>query len=58
MDKKDLEIALEKQVPRKVKELDDEYGYFICSNCDKVIAYDNDYREHKYCLNCGQKLDW
>jgi len=50
--------ALEKQIPKEFTSLDQDYGYFECSNCDHVINYGEDYTEHNYCLNCGQRLDW
>lgn len=50
--------AVEKQKPKKPKELDAEYGYFICDNCGGAIAYTDDFKSHKYCLNCGQKIDF
>ncbi len=49
--------ALKKQTPKKVKDIDDNYSYFECS-CGFTVGYMNDFREHKYCLDCGQKLDW
>lgn len=50
--------ALEKQMPMKPSKVNDEYGFFVCSNCGGCIGYTNDRGEHKYCLMCGQKLDW
>lgn len=50
--------ALEKQVPRKPIEVDEDLGYFVCGNCNFTVGYTNEKEEHKYCLNCGQKLDW
>ena len=50
--------AVEKQRTKKPKELDAEYGYFICGNCGGAIAYTDDFKSHKYCLNCGQKIDF
>lgn len=50
--------AVEKQKPKKTKELDIEYGYFICGNCGGAIAYTDDFTSHKYCLNCGQAIQW
>lgn len=58
MNKKDIKIALEKQIPKKVKAIEDDFGYFICGNCEHYIYYEDCYDAHKYCLNCGQKLDW
>ena len=50
--------AVEKQRTKKPKELDTEYGYFICGNCGGAIAYTDDFKSHKYCLNCGQAIQW
>ena len=50
--------AVEKQKAKKPKELDTEYGYFICGNCGGAIAYTDDFKSHKYCLNCGQAIEW
>jgi len=47
-----------KAIPKKVTLLNQDYGYFECSTCDHVINYGEDYTEHNYCLNCGQRLDW
>ena len=50
--------AVEKQKPKKPKELDTEYEYFICGNCGGAIACTDDFKSHKYCLNCGQAINW
>ena len=50
--------AVENQKLKKPKELDTEYGYFICGNCGGAIACTDDFKNHKYCLNCGQAIDW
>ena len=50
--------AVEKQKPKKPKELDTEYEYFICGNCGGAIACTDDFKSHKYCLNCGQAIQW
>ena len=50
--------AVEKQKPKKPKELDTEYEYFICGNCGGAIACTDDFKSHKYCLNCGQAICW
>jgi len=47
-----------KSLPKKVKELNTDYGYFVCNTCDSTVGYSEDYREHHYCLNCGQELSW
>ena len=50
--------ALGKQIPKEFTLLNQDYGYFECSTCDHAINYGEDYTEHNYCLNCGQRLDW
>lgn len=51
--------ALEKQIPMKSTEINDECGYFECPACgDLIYAEGARFEEHKYCLSCGQKLDW
>ena len=51
--------ALKKQIPMKSTEINDECGYFECPACgDLIYAECARFEEHKYCLSCGQKLDW
>lgn len=57
--------ALEKQIPRKVNNLNEMYldfgvgkkikvgAYGNCPNCNYYIDIVS-----KYCTRCGQKLDW
>lgn len=49
--------ALERHIPKKPK-LDDEMGCFECTACGGLIGYMDDPKSHKYCLMCGQALDW
>lgn len=53
----ECKMAVEKQIPKKPKEIDEEYGYFICGNCGGAIGFTDDFKSHKYCLNCGQAID-
>lgn len=53
-----VEQALDKTEEIKPTELNENMGYFTCGSCSAVIAYLDDYDSHKYCLSCGQKLDW
>lgn len=50
--------ALEKQIPKKPREIEKEYSYFVCDNCGAVIYCSDDFESHKYCLNCGQAIQW
>lgn len=51
-------ITLKKQIPKELititKEANGrEFKLYFCSSCYVKIE-----SEYKYCLNCGQKLDW
>lgn len=52
------EALILKDLPLKPKELDTDCGYFVCPVCDFTVGYTDEYKTHKYCLNCGQKLNW
>lgn len=43
--------ALEKQMPKKVIETD----WIYCPNCKRPLDV---IQKYKYCVICGQKLDW
>lgn len=47
--------ALEKQIPKMVRELDDTKTLYcaVCTSCQYLV-----YRNQRYCDGCGQKLDW
>jgi NADH pyrophosphatase NudC (nudix superfamily) len=49
--------SLKKEIPL-IAHTEEEMGYFICPACDMAVSYLNDKEEHKYCLNCGQKIKW
>lgn len=49
--------AVEKQKAKKSIDYDEDLGYFKCPSCGCVIMAD-EFLDHKYCLNCGQKLEW
>jgi hypothetical protein len=51
-----LKQALQRNEPMKVTFYKiDETDVFDCHNCKTTIYFD-DYKDHKYCMNCGQKL--
>jgi len=54
----ECKIAVEKQRPKKPINPDDDYGTFKCPNCNGLIFTEDRFETHKYCLLCGQKLDW
>lgn len=51
--------AIKKQMPKKVKIADHDFGYFECPSCGSQI-YDSSgyFLDHKFCLSCGQALDF
>lgn len=54
----EVQDALKKQEPMKPFMEDVSYGFYTCTSCDGEIRYSGDYKNHKYCLLCGQKFDW
>ena len=48
--------ALEKQIPKEPTICDDDV--FICPTCKTYIFVSDEFESHKFCLNCGQALDW
>lgn len=53
-----IDVLAEKQIPKKPRLNDSDYSYFECDSCGTAIAYTFEPEEHKYCLHCGQALDW
>lgn len=54
----ECKISVEKQRPKKPINPDDDYGTFKCPNCNGLIFTEDRFETHRYCLLCGQKLDW
>lgn len=50
--------ALEKQVPQKPSYIDNDANYFDCPACGEAIYSTDSLSTHKYCLECGQAIDW
>jgi hypothetical protein len=47
--------ALEKRIPKKITFTDDLYRMAICPCCENEFITHTGF---KYCLYCGQALDW
>ena len=45
-------------MPDERRELDTDHGYFVCQVCGFTVGYCEEYKDHRYCMNCGQKIDW
>lgn len=48
--------AVEKQKPKKPRDIEYDYSYFICPNCGEGIYVSDNFESHKFCLNCGQAI--
>ena len=49
--------AIEKHRPKKPRNIEYDYSYFVCPNCGEGIYVSEDFESHKFCLNCGQAID-
>ena len=47
-----LEVAVEKKMPKKVREID---GMLVCPDCETYVGVKG-CLEHQYCPECGQKV--
>ena len=52
--------ALERNEPMKIKQTSSEqdFSLFDCPNCETTMYYESEPHDWKYCIECGQKLDW
>ena len=48
----------ERDTAKAPTEVDEYFGYYECQNCGMAIYASDRLESHKYCLNCGQKLEW
>lgn len=48
----------ERDTAKAPKEVSEEYGYFECPSCGDAIYASDNFESHKFCLNCGQRLEW
>lgn len=48
----------ERDTAKAPTEVDEYFGYYECPNCGMAIYASDRLESHKYCLNCGQKLEW
>ena len=51
-------MELKERDTAKVAEKYDYYGYFECLSCGEAIYAGDDFESHKFCKNCGQRLQW
>ena len=50
--------AVEKQKPMKPDEVDYDFNYYKCQVCGGYIWSTDNVNKHRYCLECGQKIEW
>lgn len=55
-----VEQTLKRNEPMKVTQTSNEqdFSLFDCPNCGTTMYYVNDLEDFKFCIECGQKLDW
>lgn len=39
-------------------DIENNYGFFVCPSCGNSIYASDDFKSHKFCLNCGQRIRW
>ena len=39
-------------------DIDEDYGFFTCQSCGESIYAIDDFKSHKFCMNCGQRIRW
>lgn len=50
--------AVEKQKAKKPEVIDQDFDYYKCPVCGEYIWATDNINDHKYCLNCGQAIQW
>ena len=52
-----MELA-ERDTAKAPVDIDEEFDMYVCPSCNMAIGAMGDREEHKFCLNCGQRLRW
>ena len=48
----------ERDAARSPIDINEDYGFFTCPSCGEAIYASDDFKSHKFCLNCGQRIRW
>ena len=48
----------ERDTAKAPVDINEEFDMYVCPSCNMAIGAMGDREEHKFCLNCGQKLNW
>lgn len=54
----EIQELKERDTEKAPTKVSDEYGYFECPSCGMAIYASDNFESHKFCLNCGQRLEW
>lgn len=49
---------VERDTAKSPIDIEDNYGFFVCPSCGNLIYASDDFESHKFCLNCGQRIQW
>lgn len=49
---------VERDTAKAPVDIDEEFDMYVCPSCNMAIGAMGDREEHKFCLNCGQRLKW
>ena len=58
---KSLEMAikaLEKQIPKKMNDIDEYEGDELCGFCPRCNKLQSNLLSKNFCGDCGQRIDW
>jgi predicted RNA-binding Zn-ribbon protein involved in translation (DUF1610 family) len=48
----------ERDTAKAPVDIDEEFDMYVCPSCNMAIGAMGDREEHKFCLNCGQRIKW
>ena len=48
----------ERNTAKAPVDIDEEFDMYVCPSCNMAIGAMGDREEHRFCLNCGQRLKW
>lgn len=48
----------ERDTAKAPVDIDDDFDMYVCPNYNMAIGTIGDKKSHKFCLNCGQRIQW
>lgn len=58
MDPDRIEELKDRDMAKSPTDQDENFGYFECPHCGMAIYASDDFKSHRFCLNCGQRIEW